>query len=496
MDNAGQVRYCRCGTRLARDNSGPRCHACQKAAWRHRLHPPPVPADFWHADTMRSALATRDMGTVMRAFRTHPDHGAPIPQEIAAGWVGLSQSRLSRVEQGGQPFTEAKLMRWADTLGLPQHLRWFTSSGESPPAERYDVEAAWGAGAPRFNRDGRLASGSELDDMNRRELLRLLSMVGVATMLPVDIDRVAHAATRPGSLDLATVDEYETLNIHMWGVFGLSKVKRTVLPLVRQQLAVLIDSLNRPQPEAVCQRLTALTADLLQLAGEVWFDGNRYTEAAQCYTLAASASQAAGHFDLWACALTRHAFIGLYERRFANVRAMLDFAAQLAQRGDSSLSTRHWVAVVQAETFAGLGDMRDCERALDTAEGVHQLPGHAQTGGWLRFDGSRLSEERGTCYVTLGQPELAEQALNNALDQNLSPRRWAAVCTDLALVGVQRHDAQQVIRYATSALDMAASTDSGYVGRKLRQVRQHLAPLLASHAIRQLDQRLAELATV
>lgn len=52
-------------------------------------------------------------------------------------------------------------------------------------------------------------------------------------------------------------------------MFGLSTVKRTVLPLVRQQLAVLVDRLNRQWQQVVRQRLTALTADLLQLAGEL-----------------------------------------------------------------------------------------------------------------------------------------------------------------------------------------------------------------------------------
>lgn len=54
--------------------------------------------------------------------------------------------------------------------------------------------------------------------------------------------------------------------------------------------------------------------------------------------------------------MTRHAFLSLYERRFDEAAPMLDLAASLAHRGAPGLSTRHWVSVVQAETFAGLGD--------------------------------------------------------------------------------------------------------------------------------------------
>lgn len=42
--------------------------------------------------------------------------------------------------------------------------------------------------------------------------------------------------------------------------------------------------------------------------------------------------------------------------------------------------------------------------------------------------------------MTLGHPELAEDALTDALGQGLSPRRRASALTDLAMIGVQRRD--------------------------------------------------------
>ena len=53
---------------------------------------------------------------------------------MAAGWVGVSQSRLSRIENG-EPLTDlAKLTRWARMLGLPPELRWFQGPGTNSPA--------------------------------------------------------------------------------------------------------------------------------------------------------------------------------------------------------------------------------------------------------------------------------------------------------------------------------------------------------------------------
>jgi hypothetical protein len=242
---------------------------------------------------------------------------------------------------------------------------------------------------------------------------------------------------------------------------------------------------------ALHRRLCALAADLFQLAGEIHFDANRYTEAAHCYALAASAGKEAEDLDLWACALTRHAFIGVYERQCAAAAPMLDLAAGLAGRGDGTLSTRYWVAAVQAEAFAGLGRLDDCRRTLDVAEQVHQLTGKVHNGGWLRFDGSRLPEERGTCYVELRRPDLAETALASALTQHLSPRRRAGVLIDLALIGVQRRDSSLLVMHADSALDLARQTGSGVIARRLRGLQAQLTPLLQDRNVHRLHQRIA-----
>ena len=334
--------------------------------------------------------------------------------------------------------------------------------------------------------------------MNRRDLLRLFSMTGALLALPADepalagVDQLA-AAAHSGAVDTAVPAEFARLNSHLWRAFALSPAKAQVLPLVRAQLHVLIDALRRPQTPALRRRLCELTADLYQLAGEIFFDGDQYTNAAHCYALAATAAREAGACDLWACALTRHAFIAVCERRFAEAAPLLDLAATLARRGDPTLSTRHWIAAVQAETHAGLGDLDACHRALDMAAQVAHLDGPVHNGGWLRFDGSRLSEERGTCYVTLGRYDLAEAALTEALATDLTTRRKAGVLTDLAMIGVHRRDPDQIATYLHAALATARQTGSGVIARKLRALQPNLAPLLTDQQIQRLDAEITQL---
>jgi transcriptional regulator with XRE-family HTH domain len=339
---------------------------------------------------------------------------------------------------------------------------------------------------------------AEADDMNRRDLLRLFSMTGAALALPAgetifgDVDRLP-AAARTDVVDVAGVEEFAQVNANLWRVYALSPVKSQTLPFVQAQLNVLTGALRRPRTALIQRRLCELTADLYQLAGEIFFDGDRYTDAAHCYALAASAGKEASASDLWACALTRHAFLSVYERQFDEARPMLDMAAAIARGGDPGLSTRHWVAVVQAETFAGLGDLDSCQRALDTAAQVQHLPGPVHNGGWLRFDGSRLAEERGTCYGTLGRHDLAETALIDALHGTLTGRRKAGVQTDLAMIGVHRRDPDQVVAYADAVLDAARQTGSKVIARKLRVLRPHLAPLLKNQQIQRLDAEITDL---
>ncbi|OJG06922.1 hypothetical protein BG618_01881 [Pseudonocardia autotrophica] len=157
------------------------------------------------------------------------------------------------------------------------------------------------------------------------------------------------------------------------------------------------------------------------------------------------------------------------------------------------LAKAHWVAVVQAETFAGLGDFDSCQHALDTAAEVQRLRGQVHNGGWLRFDGSRLAEERGTCYVTLGRHDLAEAALVDALQGTLTARRKAGVLTDLAMIGVHRRDPDQVVTYADTVLTTARQTRSGVIAQKLRVLQPHLASLLNDQQIQRLDAEITKL---
>lgn len=357
------------------------------------------------------------------------------------------------------------------------------------PEQRAGVAEAATPGTPRNGDDD-----WQRDDVNRRELLRLMTVTGSLLAVPgFDADRVTHAVENPRYLDHGAVDDFARINEALWASFSRSQAKRDVLPEVRKHLATLNDSLSEPQTDDVKQRLSGLFGDVFQLCGEVFFDGNHYADASSCYSTAVQASREAKNLDMWACAMTRHAFISIYEQEYRHALPLLNGAAQLARRGDPERTTRYWVAAVQAQTFAGIGDLAACERALDTAEQVAHI-GDPQPCGWLRFEGSRLDEERGSCYVTLGEPERAEPVLQKALTKGISTRRRGSVLTDLAIASVQRGDLDQALMHGAAALDTVRQTASaGYVGRKLTDLRRRFAPHMTDRHVRYLDTKINDM---
>ncbi|GGK72964.1 helix-turn-helix domain-containing protein [Streptomyces flaveus] len=388
-------------------------------------------------------------------------------QEQLAELLGVDRTSIGRWERGE---TDPQAFLWPKLAGplkvTPSELDKLLQSEPALPTGVAETK------------------GGDLDDVIRRDFLQLMTVTAASTALPAS----ANAADRSHG--------YRPMNEHLWKVYSLAPSKRSVYPLVRDQAAELATALHGAGTETTRKRLCQEAGDLFQLAGEVLFDGSHYTDAAHCYTLAASAAREAGNPDLWACALTRHAFVGLYgDQKYRETVPLLELARTVAERGDTSLSTRHWVAAVQAEAYAGTGDLDACKRALDQAAEVHALSGDLHNGGWLRFDGSRLAEERGTCFVRLGRLDLAEEALTEALKTKPSMRRRGSVLTDLALLGAQRRDVDQIISYAQDALDLARQSASGYVAHKLRGLQPRLTPFLSDRRVSDLNDRITELAS-
>ena len=147
MGTSATSRYCsRCGARLASDNAGVTCRPCRRAQ-EAALAPPEVPPEFWENDQLRDALVMeRHIGHAVRSYRKHPFHGQrPISQETAARWLSVSQTQLSRIENGRPIYDLDRLMQWAKMLRIPPELLWFALPDEGDDVKRRQFMVASGA---------------------------------------------------------------------------------------------------------------------------------------------------------------------------------------------------------------------------------------------------------------------------------------------------------------------------------------------------------------
>lgn len=340
-------------------------------------------------------------------------------------------------------------------------------------------------------------TGKEDMIMKRRELLRLLSLAGAALILPlpdiVDWERIEGVLVRPSRLDEKVLRDLEAMNYHYWSIYRASSSKRVVLDGVLKQLKIMVGLLRGSHAALLHKWLCALVSDLGQLAGEVFFDANDYDAAQSCYTFAATAAKEGEHYDLWSCALIRHAFLPVYDEQFHDALPLLQEAQRLSYRGDTSLVTRFWAAAVEAEAQAGAGNLPACQAALDRAQKVVDVKMGAN-GGWLRFDGFRLPEQRGACFVRLGQPDLAESALQEALVQLPTlTRRRGMVLTDLALASLQHREVEHACAYATEVVEIAMLGSSGVLRKGLHVLRTQLEPFERTDAVKRLDRHMGVL---
>lgn len=131
-----QKRCCpSCGTVLAADNTARLCGKCHREQRDQMDVPPVLESEFFDTDKFRAAFNSQHIGKVVKAYRNHPRHlqmfGKALNQETIGRWLGLTQTQVSRVENGKPEQNLQTLRSYAETLHLPQRMLWFDLSEQS-----------------------------------------------------------------------------------------------------------------------------------------------------------------------------------------------------------------------------------------------------------------------------------------------------------------------------------------------------------------------------
>lgn len=504
----GSVRRCACGTRLARDNRGRQCNACKKKARDLVVSPPTVPPEFWRTSAMCEAFDTCDMGAVIRAYRTHAHHGRAISQELAARWLGISQTRLSRIEGDEGVSDLSRLMRWAHILGMPRDLLWFRMPGtpmatqdrQARTPERVDAPPVGNPGSiPGGTVEGERPSGArssaEQDTMplSRRSLL--FHGVAAATLPGLNADEAEHiskaledarryadaeiVASFTHQLDACKADD---------GTLGSNRTLPTILGLLGAIKVCAQDA----KPD-IRRALFAVGARGAEFAGWLYRDLHNQATATFWHDRATEWAQLSGDLPMQGYVLLKKAQMAYDDRDAINVHGF----AEAAQLGPWNLppKVRAEVAQQEARGMAMLGlPMLDVERKLEQSREYLNRAGDAPDDSGLatHYSSSSLTLQTASCYIEAGKPlraamlygEILNTGVLSARDQGYFLARRASA---LALSG----EPDNAAGVGLQAAELAAATSSARTRRELGRTLSTLQPWAGRPEPRALREALA-----
>jgi hypothetical protein len=489
------MRHCQaCGTRLAWDNQDAFCSPCRKSR-RSVLGPPSVPEDFWQEPELRAALGEWHIGKVIRAYRCHPFFGPkPLPQDLVAGWLDLTQAQVSRIESGPVVTDLDKLIPWARTLGIPQRWLWFKvrerekagrardprhASDVFPEVE--DPPGYTSGESPLPLIRGRVAAGpdrtNEEDPTQRRQALGAMGLALAGAIGPA-----SHGvAVSAWGIPRAAVSDVRVIRDMLGALttsdrqFGGGHARQYATDyLVR----VIQPRLHTSASEHVRHELFTVATEFALRVASMQLDAGQVKASRKLLATSSSLAQETDDLTLSAWTLARRGELEIHERHFDRALAYTGGAVAIARSSPpvarAFILTKHALALsmssssdAKTETLQTLGQVWDSySQAGSTAE-----PSWMQLYGW-----GNLRHEEGRCFYNLGMGEEAARAAEESLPQRTSARPRAFSLGVMAIGYAQAGHIDQACAISHELIALTGQLDSERVRGRLREVLQALAP--------------------
>ena len=462
--NAHHERYCqRCSTRLGRDQTDRRCSPCRRAAVdQAAVTPPVVPADFWQYSGLRQALDERHIGRVFHEYR-HAH--TPVIKQVELGeWLGLTQSRISRIEADPKPVTDlAKLDVWARIMRIPPALLWFSSPHASQTL---------GASAlpPRMvSVDGN--EQGERSTVDRRDALKALTGLGIAAagsglLGESPWQRLADTLGGHRAADAATVTLIENRTAEFFRAEETVPARQLLLSLRQHRQAVGSLAMTTSNDE-LKHRLMAAAGETDALTGWLLFDMQQHREAVDVWRGAVQTAREIGDGPLVACLLGYWSYLlSARGNGTSSCKMLVDAAGYV--RG-SAAATSSWIAARQAEESAALGESTTALRALDRAVNVFDYANPRTERSWTTFfSASRLGSLAVSTYSRLDHSDT--DAMATSLLGSLTPTEnkvRALVLADLATSAARHRNYDRAEELANVAAPLAVRTEASLATDRL-----------------------------
>ncbi|SCE69579.1 hypothetical protein GA0070216_101415 [Micromonospora matsumotoense] len=467
----------RCGGRLARDNDSGRCAPCQ-AAERDRLSAPPaVSASFWDHQPVRQALASRHLGQVIRAYRCHPYHGRhALPQTVVAGWMGITQAQLSRLENGPPVVHLDRLAHWAQVLRIPAGHLWFELPGSRRPSSRASAagepsrggsETVTGNAAPVI-----ADTGGDTTDRRRFNTLATLAGLGATGYLGL----ISTQSDAPRNIELehvvfasSLVEELRRVDAAV-GADALCDVAGQVH--ARMSLWAAKATYSRQVGHALQSALADLVVETAWLA----IDADRRSEAKPYLNEAITRARLADDQQAEVRALSCLSMLLIRDDRPGESLHCSD-AAFRSSAGWATPRLTTLLHLRAARAYASLQDASGFTREMAKAKHAFHRGTSDDDLPFLNFvTAQELNGIAGLSYLALNRPDRAAESFR-AITMSPSPafrRNQAYYTVQLADAMYRQGDVNGAAHHGQDALLAVSQMSSGRVNRLLAQVRKNV----------------------
>jgi transcriptional regulator with XRE-family HTH domain len=351
----------------------------------------------------------------------------------------------------------------------------------------------------------------QVDPSRRDFFLHVLIMLSTAMatlphepLSPYSLERLADVLAHGKRLDEATLADLEAITVQYWTLFRRILVKADLLSGALGffgSVTQLLDGCLAPHAR---QRLCSVASDVTLMLGDIFFEMHLNDEAETYYQSSLRFAQQAGSDALWTVGLYCMSFLPIYTGKAQQALPLLAEAQQTASLSDLPVAKLPWLALAEAEARALVGDLKACEQALGRAEqligqGADELSvlrcGEGEPNADVRQQQSRWLAYKGVCYVRLGQPSVAQTALEEALtllDGNPTTVLYygAFTSTDLGTACIHQGHLEQACHYAQQALAKVEQIRSARTLQRVLTLRREMEPWQHEPVVKTLDEQI------
>jgi transcriptional regulator with XRE-family HTH domain len=424
------------------------------------LGAPVHPAESWEQPQLRAAARERHFGRLLRAYRGV--QSPPMQQTHLAGWLGITQGQLSRIERAVTPVRDlAKLDQWARVLHIPEHLLWFELSPESSETPAAPVLRATVEEPDRDENE---------DDVRRRDLLKVggvATATGSGLLADAPWQRLRDSVDKGRPVDATTVQLMQDRTADLFDTQYAVPARQMVGSLTNHR-ATLTTLLGNARMDATRDPLMVMLGETEALIGWLHFDLGQANDATNAWRSTLKIAKETGDRALAAYTLANWSYLAGSRNDIEPAVRLLRQAEEYVP-GNSAPATRSWIAARAAEESARLGDETAALRALERAFTAFDFARPRIERVWTGFfTATRLGGLTVSTYMTLNHPDTTVAA--ESLLASLSPtnnQARAIALADLTTLAIRTQDFDRANALIEDAINATVRTGASIARQRL-----------------------------